>query len=220
MRNLSLKVSSSLLAFVLIGSLLFSITCEAQQTAEPVNPDVVNRIKDEELNRSQVMATVEYLTDVIGPRLTNSPNLRRAQQYAIERLNTWGIPGGKLEPWGRNFGRGWTLETFSANMSAPGFSSLIAYPKAWSPSTNGVIRGEPVWLEVKTESDLLNYKGKLKGKIVLNSPARDVAPSFLPAPQRMTDEQLRKLSEEPAPPAGPRRFQMNAQQRARAELIF
>jgi hypothetical protein len=220
MRKPLLKVLSSLLALVLTASFLCSITSEAQQTAEPVNLDVVNRIKDEELNRSQVMETVEYLTDVIGPRLTNSPNLRNAQQYAIDRLNTWGVPGGKREPWGKNFGRGWALENFSANMTAPGFSSLIAYPKAWSPSTSGVVRGEPVLFDVKTESDLLSYKGKLKGKIVLNSPAREVAPSFLPAPERMTEEQLRKLSGEPAPPAGPRRFQMNAQQRARAELIF
>ena len=179
MRTFSLKPSSSLLAFVLAGSFLSSITCEAQQRPEPVDLEVVNRIKVEELNRSQVMETVEYLTDVIGPRLTNSPNLRKAQQYAIDRLNAWGIPGGKLEPWGRSFGRGWSLENFAANMTAPGFSSLIAYPKAWSPSTAGVVHGEPVLFDVSTESDLLNYKGKLKGKIVLFSPAREVAPSCL-----------------------------------------
>jgi len=220
MTTFSLKTTTSLLAFVLATSCLSSITGEAQQPAETVDLGVVNRIKDEELNRSQVMETVEYLTDVIGPRLTNSPNLRKAQQYAIDKLNGWGIPGGKLEPWGRDFGRGWSLENFAANVTAPSFGSLIAYPKAWSPSTNGVVRGEPVFLDVKTESDLLNYKSQLKGKIVLFSPARGVAATFLPTPERMTDEELRKLSEAPAPPASPRSFQMNAQQRARAELNF
>src|SRR6185369_16602028 len=102
-------------------------------------------------NRSQVMQTVSYLTDVIGSRVTGSPGLRSAQQYAIDRLAGWGIAGGRREPWGRDFGRGWSLEGFTANMIGPSFSPLIAYPKAWSPATNGVIRGEAIFFDVKTE---------------------------------------------------------------------
>ena len=217
MRTNSPKGLGALVATLLIGSFLTSI---AQQPAEHVDLDVINRIKDEELNRSQVMETVAYLTDVVGPRLTNSPNLRRAQQYAIERLNGWGIANGKLEPWGSIFGRGWSLESFTANVTAPAFSPLIAYPKAWSPSTNGIVRCEAIFFDVKTDTDLLKYKGKLQGKIVLFSPTREVAPNFLTTPQRMTSDELRKLGEAPAPPPGPRRFQMNAQQRARSELNF
>jgi carboxypeptidase Q len=190
------------------------------QQPEPIDLDVVNRIKNEELHNSQVMQTVGYLTDVIGPRLTGSPGLRQAQQYAIERLRSWGIANGRLDPWGRTFGRGWSLEGFTANVSAPSFSSLIAYPKAWSPATDGMIRGEAIFFDIKSEADLLKYKGKLKGKIVLLTSARQVEPTFLKPPQRSTDEELRKLSEAPAPPAGPRRFQMDPQQRARAELNY
>jgi carboxypeptidase Q len=192
----------------------------AAQKPEPIDLEVVNRIKDEETNRSQVMQTISYLTDVIGPRLTGSPGLRKAQQYVIERLSGWGIANARLEPWGQNFGRGWSLEGFNASMLSPSFSSLIAYPKAWSPATNGTVRGEAIFFDVKSEADLLKYKGKLKGKLVLLSPARPVEPQFLKAPQRLTDEELRKLSEAPPPATGPRWFQMDAPQRARAELNY
>lgn len=212
--------AKSYLAVLFVAAIIGQPGSIAAQSTEPVDLDVVNRIKLEELTRSQVMPTVEYLTDVIGPRLTNSPGLLKAQQYAIDRLKGWGIPGGRREPWGRNFGRGWSLEGFTANVMTPSFSSLIAYPKAWSPPTNGLIRSEALFLDVRTEADLLKFKGKLKGKIVLLSPAREVDPNFLPAPQRMTDDQLRQLRDAPAPRPGPRRFQLDPQQRARADLNY
>lgn len=212
------RKAKSLFTVLLLLATIGHVSVLAQQP-EPIALEVINRIKDEETNRSQVMQTIGYLTDVIGPRLTGSPGLRKAQQYVIERLSSWGVANAHLEPWGRNFGRGWSLEGFNANMISPSFSSLIAYPKAWSPATNGTVRGEAIFLDVKSEPDLLKYKGKLKGKIVLLTPARQVEPQFLKAPQRLTDEELRKLSEAP-PPAGRRQFQMDAQQRARAELNY
>lgn len=215
-RTLRSKVAILLLVIVPTSA----VSLRAQPQSEPVDLEIINRIKNEAAHQSQIMETVGYLTDVIGPRLTGSPGLRKAQQYAIERLSSWGAANARLEPWGKPFGRGWSLEHFTANMVSPAFSSLIAYPKAWSAPTNGPVRGEVVFFEVKTEADLLKYKGKLKGKIVLLLPQRDVAPNFLPAPERMTDEELRKLSEAPPPAVGPRRFQMNVQQRARAELNY
>ena len=212
------QAKSGFVLFLIAIAIGRGISVAAQQP-EPIDLNVINKIKDEEMQRSQVMSTVSYLTDVIGPRVTGSPGLRRAQQYAIDTLGSWGISNARLEPWGRNFGRGWSLESFTANMSAPSFSSLIAYPKAWSPSTSGSVRGEAIFFDVKTEADLAKFKGKLKGKIVLLSSPRAVEPNFLRTPQRMTDEELRKLSEAP-PPAGPRRFQMDPQQRARAELNY
>lgn len=190
------------------------------QRPDQIGLDVINRIKNEEQRNSQVMQTVEFLTDAIGPRLTGSPGLRKAQQYAIDRLASWRVANGRLDPWDRTFGRGWSLESFTANMIAPSFSSLIAYPKAWSPGTSDMIRGEAIFFDIKSEADLLKYKGKLKGKIVLLTSARQVEPNFLKPPQRTTEEELRKLSEAPPPPAGPRRFQMDPQQRARAELNY
>ena len=166
--------------------------------AQKKDLDVANRIRDAALHHSQIMDTVGHLTDVTGPRLTGSPNLMRAEEYARDRLTEWGLPNAHLESWGP-FGRGWSLEGFTANMLSPTFSPLIAYPKAWSPSTNGTVRGEVVFLDVKTSTDLDKYKGKLKGKIVLFSPARHVDPLFMPAAQRRTDEELLRLANAPAP---------------------
>src|SRR5258708_6290634 len=190
----------------------------AQSNKEPVDPAALAKIRDEAFNHSQVMETAGYLTDVIGPRLTGSPNIRRGQEYAVKRLTEWGISEAHLESWGP-FGRGWTLEGFAANMTGPMFSPLIAYPKAWSPSTAGTIRSEVVFLDVKTESDLEKYKGKLLGKIVLFSPARAVLPNFQPQAQRSSDEELLRLANAPAPEQQ-QRFEMSPQQRAAADINY
>src|SRR5215813_702099 len=124
-------------------------TINAQLPNEKADLDVISRIRDRESKQSQVREMVGYLTDVSGPRLTGSPNLKKAQQYVLERLQEWGAANAHLEGWGP-FGRGWAVEGFTANMVAPTFSSLIAYPKAWSPSTNGIVRGEVVFLDVTT----------------------------------------------------------------------
>jgi hypothetical protein len=124
------------------------------------------------------MEMVGYLSEVAGARLTGSPNLTRADEYARDKLREWGLANAHLEAWGP-FGRGWSLEGFAADIISPSFSPLVAYPKAWSPGTNGTVRGEVVFLDVKTASDLDRYKGKLKGKIVLFSPARRVDPLYL-----------------------------------------
>ena len=161
---------------------------------------------------------VGYLTDVTGPRLTGSPNLKVAQQYAMDRMRQWGIVNAHPEAW--QFGRGWSLEGFTANMIAPSFSSLIAYPKAWSPGTNGPVRGEVVLMDVKTAADLAKYKGKLKGKIVLFTTTRPVPPEFTPPAQRTSDEELLKLANAKPATGDTPRFQMSPEQRARAELNY
>lgn len=191
----------------------------AQVQAERVDLSVIKRLKEEELNHSQVMEMVGYLTDVTGPRLTGSPNLKKAQEYVTGRLREWGIGNVHLEAWGP-FGRGWALEGLTANMVAPTFSSLIAYPKAWSPATNGVVRGEAVFFDVRTADDLAKYKGKLGGKIVLLSPARPVDPNFAPQARRTSDEELRKLAEAKPQADEPQRFQISPERRARLELNY
>jgi len=211
----------SWLSISLLGMMMLnSAVTPAQSAPEKIDIETVNKIREAALQHSQVMETVGYLTDVIGPRVTGSPGLRKAQDYVIERLRGWGITNGRREPWGRPFGRGWSLEHFTANVTAPTFSSLIAYPKAWSPATHGVVRGEAVFFDVKTEADLNKYKGKLKGKIVLFSPARQVEPNFLPQARRTTDEELRELSQAKPPSNEPQNFQMSPERRARAELSY
>lgn len=185
---------------------------------ERVDPDAASRIRDAALNHSQIMNMVGYLTDIAGPRLTGSPNLKLAEEYARDKLREWGLVNAHLEAWGP-FGRGWSLEGVAANMLSPGFSPLIAYPKAWSPGTNGKVRGEVVFLDAKSATDLDKYKGKLKGKIVLFSPVRRVDPLFDPPAQRQTDEQLQRLAN--AQPSGESRpFQFTPEQRAAEELNY
>src|SRR5689334_3709093 len=94
--------------------------------------DPIVRIRDEGLNRSQVMQTLSYLTDVIGPRLTGSPNLKRANEWTREKLTSWGLTNAHLESWGP-FGRGWSVKRFSAQVIEPQTIPLIAYPNAWTP---------------------------------------------------------------------------------------
>src|SRR5215831_7485973 len=194
-----------------LAALLFSILAPAQAPDERLDLGALTKIRDEAMNRSQLMETASYLADVIGPRLTGSPGLLLGEEYARDRLRAAGLTNAHLEPWGP-FGRGWTMERFSAAIVEPDFAPLIAYPKAWSPGTNGVVRADAVFLDVKTPADLDKYRGKLRGKIVLWSPARSIEP-VISAPQRQTDAALRALEALPAP--APRRpVQLDPQARA------
>jgi hypothetical protein len=192
-------------------------TPESPRTQAPARDpnDPVERIKDEGMNRSQVMKTLSYLTDVIGPRLTNSPNMKRANEWTRDELKKWGLENAHLEPWGP-FGRGWSLKRFSAQVIEPQAIPLIAYPKAWSPATNGVITADVVYLNAKTEADLERFKGKLKGAIVLTAPMREVKARFEPLGTRRDEKDLLGLADAPEPRASQRRggFQMTPEQRA------
>jgi carboxypeptidase Q len=198
--------------------LIALLTAGMATAQEKIDLDAANRIRDTALNHSQIMEMVGYLTDVTGPRLTGSPNLKRAEEYARDKLREWGLENAHLEAWGP-FGRGWSLEGFTANVISPRFSPLIAYPKAWSPGTDGVVRGEVVLLDVKTVDDFDKYKGQLKGKIILFSQARHVDPLFDPPAHRQTDEELLRLANA-QPPGEPRPFQFTPEQRSAEELNY
>ncbi|HKW03484.1 MAG TPA: M20/M25/M40 family metallo-hydrolase [Vicinamibacterales bacterium] len=200
-----------------LAAVLTTPHISAAPADEQLDLAALARIRDEALNRSQLMDTVSYLADVVGPRLTGSPALLRGEEYARDRLKAVGLINAHLEPWGP-FGRGWTLERFSASMTAPDFMPLIAYPKAWSPGTNGAVRADAVILDVKTLADLEKYRGKLRGRIVLWSPVRAVD-AVVRAPQRQSDEALRAL--EAMPPPAPRRpAQLDPEMRAAEQLNY
>src|SRR6187401_3172681 len=110
---------------------------------ETIDFDAVFKIKEEGLQRSKVMEIASYLTDVYGPRLTGSPEIRRAGEWAVKELQSYGLANVRLEPW-TGFGRGWINERFSAHMTAPSTATLIGYPKAWTPGTDGVVKGEAI----------------------------------------------------------------------------
>ena len=160
--------------------------------------ETIDKIRDEGLNRSQVMQTLSYLTDVIGGRLTGSPNMKHANEWTKETLTKWGLQNAKLEAWGP-FGRGWELKNFSAQVIAPYTIPVIAYPKAWSPSTKGAVTGEVVYLDAKDEAGFEKYKGKLAGKIVLVSDARELKADFTGMGSRLSEEELTKLAAAPDP---------------------
>lgn len=156
--------------------------------------EVIDKIRDEGLNRSQVMETLSYLTDVIGGRLTNSPSMKRANEWTRDTMAKWGMQNAKLEPWGP-FGRGWSLTSFSAQVVDPQAFPVIAFPKAWSPSTKGAVTADVVIFDAKTDADLEKYKGQLKGKIVLMSPqTREIKADFDGFGTRRSDEELSKLA--------------------------
>ena len=179
---------------LLIFAFLTPHAALAQQTAPPPDPnDPIVRIREEGMKRSQVMETVSYLSDVIGPRLTGSPQMKRANEWTRDRLTKWGLQNAHLESWGP-FGRGWELKSFSAEVIAPQSIPLIAFPKAWSPSVN-IPRGEVVHVDAKDEADLLRFKDKLKGKIVLAGPIREVAVHFDPRASRLSDKELLALAD-------------------------
>ncbi|HJU54690.1 MAG TPA: M20/M25/M40 family metallo-hydrolase, partial [Pyrinomonadaceae bacterium] len=191
-----------------------------QQSSPPVDPnDPIERIKDEGMNRSQVMQTLSYLTDVIGPRLTNSPGMRRANEWTRDKLTQWGLQNAQLEAWGP-FGRGWTLKTFSAQVTEPVAIPLIAYPKAWSPSTKGTLTANVVYVDARTEADLEKYRGRLKGAIVLMVAPPEVKARWEPLGTRRDEKNLLRLADAPDPKTvPPRQFQLTPEQRAEAMLL-
>lgn len=169
----------------------------AAAPAAPAAPatDPVSRLRDEGLNRSEVMATLVHLTDIVGPRLTGSPELRRASEWARDRFTAWGLQNAALEPWG-TFGRGWSLRRFSAQIVAPQAIPLIAYPKAWSPTVgaDGRLETDLVHVDIKKPEDFERYRGKLRGKIVLDGSLAELKVKFDPLALRRTDAQLLALA--------------------------
>ncbi|MEO7674896.1 MAG: M20/M25/M40 family metallo-hydrolase, partial [Pyrinomonadaceae bacterium] len=169
----------------------------------------IDKIKDEGMNRSQVMQHLSYLTDVIGGRLTNSPSMKRANEWTRDTMAKWGMQNAKLEAWGP-FGRGWSLKSFSAQVVEPQAIPVIAYPKAWSPSTKGAVTAEVVHLDINKNEDFAKYKSQLRGKIVLVSKIRALTAEFKGMGTRWSDEELAKMAADPmaAPRAQPQPGQL------------
>lgn len=197
------KVAVVLVVLTLISA---QVILAQQPAATPVSSppaldpnDPISRIREEGLKRSQVMETLSYLSDVIGPRLTGSPNMKRANDWTSERLAKWGLQNAHLEAWGP-FGRGWELKSFSAEVIEPQAIPLIAYPNAWSPAAN-IPSGEVVYVDAKDEADLARFKGQLRGKIVLVGAIRDLAAHFQAQATRLSEKDLLALADEGEPSA-------------------
>src|SRR5437660_8843804 len=180
--------------------------------AEKIDFDAVYRIKEEGLQRSKVMEIMSYLTDVYGPRLTNSPGIKEAATWTTGKMKEWQLANVHLEPWGP-FGRGWSNERFSAQVVSPRAFPLIAYPKAWTPGTNGPVIGAAVLAPILKEEDIQKYHGQLNGKLVLTAAIPENPERFEPQAHRYTDAELAELATQPVPvtPAEDRAAQFRAQ---------
>lgn len=172
----------------------------AAQVLEPVDLLAVHRIKTEAQQHSKVMEFASLLTDVHGPRLTNSPQMRKAADYAREQFTAMGLADARFESWG-TFGRGWENERTAVHVLSPAPWPVMAFPKAWTPGTSGPITGEAVHVRIEDEKDFEAYRGKLKGAFVMVAPGREVKPLFEAPGKRYNDEDLGKLTmAEIAPP--------------------
>ncbi len=176
----------------------------------------VARIKEEGFRRSQVMEVASWLTDVHGPRLTNSPQAHAAGEYAIATLRGWGISNPRYEWF--PFGRGWQNERNVAHVVSPVPYPVHVFPGAWTAGTGGPVTGEVVIVELPvlmqtTESDYERYRGQLRGKIVLSAPLVEITPMFVAPGRRYTMEQLDSLeAAEPRPAAQPQAGPQQQQQ--------
>lgn len=194
-----MRTANQLLALSLAGLLVAPIHAE-----EKIDLTVLNRIKAEAFNNSQIMEHIFYLAEAYGPRLNNGPGHKQAAEWSVERLKSYGLVNAKLESWGP-FGQGWDLKHFSAHMTAPQYAPLIGFPLAWTAATNGPVEAEATLAILKTEADLAKFKGKLKGKVVLPVEKKVITPLWDPLGRRLTDEELaaRAKTLDPANPRGP-----------------
>src|SRR5262245_43979125 len=175
-----------------ISSALF-----AQAPQEKIDRDMFFRIRSEAAERSQILNTLHMLTDVYGPRLTGSPNLKAAQDWVVKRTSEWGLKNAHLEPW--EFGHpGWLNERTSAFLIAPVKDSLVVEALAWTPGTNGAVTGSALQIEppaTTTQEQLTAFfdatRGRVKGRIVLVGAPVKVPVTILPPPRRRDDADVR-----------------------------
>ncbi|MBI4263856.1 MAG: M20/M25/M40 family metallo-hydrolase [Acidobacteria bacterium] len=158
--------------FVGAGVLIVFVSVRGQ---ERIDQDVFWKIRQEGTNNSQILETLQVLTDVYAPRLTGSPNLKAAGEWAVEQMHAWGLTNGHLEPW--DFGRpGWLNERLSAHLVSPVKDALVVEALGWTPGTNGVVRGAAVRLtppQRATQDELNAYfdtlRPTLRGRMVLRN---------------------------------------------------
>jgi hypothetical protein len=193
-----------MLPFAVALTLSLAPSVPARAAEEPVDLATLQRIFDEGLHRSQVMDTLSHLTDVIGPRLTGSPQLEAASAWARARLEGWGLANAHVERY--PFGPGWSLEHVSLRMVAPDTSPLSAWPRAWTPGTDGPVRGHVTVAKLESEADFEASKGKLAGRIALVSKAAEIKGLDQPLLTRLSDAELREHEQFAIPQGAPDRL--------------
>ena len=182
--------------------LFLLLTCiaalpRAQTRTERLDYETIGRIRDEGMNRSQVMDHISWLADVYGPRLTGGPGIMQAGDWTLKKFAEWGLANAHRETF--PFGKGWSLERFSAHMIEPQIQPLIGLPAAWTPGTPGNVTAEVVRASIETENDIERFRGKLGGKIILTQPPRAVSMLEGLIVHRMTPADFEEAQTTPIP---------------------
>jgi hypothetical protein len=199
------RLFASFVFVLFIWLALLQAPASAQTAADP---DINNKIRQEENNHSQIMHTMHYLADIYGPRLTGSPNHKAAAEWALKQMKEWGFENGHLEPW--DFGHpGWMNDRASGYVLSPVHDQLTFKVVAWTPGTNGTITGQVFQMvlpEKPKQDDLTAYfatvKDKVKGKMVLVGKTDPVAVVMDVQPRRMEDKTAAERFDPKNPNAG------------------
>ncbi len=178
---------------------------------EAIDWETLSRIRQEGFSNSQIEPTLRHLTDVIGSRLTGSPGLAEANRYTRDLLADWGFTDARLEEWGP-FGRGWSFTRTAVHMLHPHATPLSALPQAWTPGTEGAVRGEVMRVELARGSDLEQWRGQLAGKILLLSDTRTAEDPDGVEFRRYSESELEDRKRYPVPRAR-RDFRAGARRR-------
>lgn len=181
---------------ILVASAAPPLPARAQVAQEAVDFSVVQRIREEGLERSHVEEMARWLTEVNGPRLTGSPGMKKANEWTAQQLRAWGLANVEVEPWGE-FGRGWQSEAYAGRILTPFEQPLHGQPMAWTGSTPGTVWGHALIAQVASAEDVERYRGKLKGAFVLMEGPQPTPPEFEHEERRLSLEELL----EPAPAA-------------------
>ncbi len=174
----------------MLACLVFLINANAQP--EKIDYQVISKIKNEAFYHSKVMETLFNMTDVIGPRLSGSTQIKSAQLQTQKQLSDWGLANSKIESWG-GFGKGWEVQKSYVAMTVPYYQALIAMPKAWTPGTNGLVSGFVTSVKIENELDFDKYRGKLRDKIVLISANLEAKLGLKPEARRYTEQELKDI---------------------------
>ena len=178
---------------------LITLSVITAQDSYPVNSKVIAQIREEGLQRSEIINTLSYMTDVIGARLTNSKAMYEAQDWVVSEMKKIGLKNINKEPF-MDYGVSWDNEYFSLHLLQPDYQPMLGYPIAHTPGTNGKQDLSVVIANIATKDDLKKYKGKLKGKAVLSSPMPSVDQErYRTGRPRYTDEQLKEIADNPFP---------------------
>ena len=184
---------NKLLAVLVSMVMLLPGLVRAQQ--EMIDTAMVNRIRDEGFNRSQIEAISHQITDVAGPRLTNSPGWHRAADWITQRLTTWGLSGAEKEPWGQ-YGYGWEPVKTTLAMRTPYYSPMIAYAVPWTGSTNGPVSASVYIVKHVDSVWIAAHLAEMKGKILLITPQDTLdKPHFNADAERYSDSALANIGD-------------------------